>query len=430
MGASNSKFEEDKSLQLCRARKKFVKQALNGRCSFAAAHIAYIEELKIIGAALRRFVEVDALDESFVHPTRSLTPEPRFLKSISRSSLSSQTQSQNVDATANLSPSFSTPVSNKFQSSHMKFRGAFSRKVEEKPPAAIAVSVGTTYPPPPTVAPEPEASSFETPIPSEEAPWNYFGLFTPVDNQEDRGFDQASDNFNEVRHSRVETGVSEIEEEKLSLDGIDESQDSEDEFDEPSSDTLVRSFKNVNREKENVAIGDSSHISLEDKVLENSTKNGTEANEKLVNGGGNSPTRPSEIKPLNGKKNNSPDLSPLRTASSRFVHSNDVKITPMKQSEVEEAEDTIAPKDFFSSMKDIEQLFVKASEAGKEVPRMLEANKFHFRPVYPGKERNLSLSLSVEYWLLLCKRLKFDDFSFGSWFFIAKILFLLWGGSD
>ncbi|KAL8548785.1 hypothetical protein ACS0TY_007887 [Phlomoides rotata] len=395
MGASNSKFEEDKSLQLCRARKKFIKQGLNGRCSLAAAHIAYIEELKIIGAALRRFVEFDAVpDESLVHPSRSQTPEPRSLKSVSRSSFSSQTRSQNVDATANLSPSSSTPVSSQFQSHNMKFRGAFSRKVEEKPPASVSVSVDSTYPPPSTEAPKPEASSFENPIPSEEAPWDYFGLFDQVDNRftspEGQGFDQASDNFDEIRHPRVEAGVSEIEEEKLSLDGIDESQESEDEFDEPSSDTLVRSFKNVNREKENVINGDSSHISSKDKVLENNTENGIEANEKLVNGG-DSPTKLSEIKPVNGKKNNSPDLSPLRATSSRYVHLNDVKITPMKHSEVEEVEDKVAPKDFFSSMKDIERLFVKASEAGKEVPRMLEANKFHFRPVYPGKELGSSL---------------------------------------
>jgi hypothetical protein len=46
-------------------------------------------------------------------------------------------------------------------------------------------------------------------------------------------------------------------------------------------------------------------------------------------------------------------------------------------------------------MKDIEYLFTKASESGNEVPRMLEANKLHFRPLAPGKESMASLSLSL-----------------------------------
>ncbi|PIN12926.1 hypothetical protein CDL12_14451 [Handroanthus impetiginosus] len=402
MGASNSRLEEDKGLQLCRARKKFIKQALNGRCSLAAAHIAYIEELKIIGADLRRFVETDAQVESFIYPLRNPTPEPNALldKSVSQLSSSSRSLSQNVDATANISPSPSTPVTTQYQSHHMKFRGTFSKKVEEKPPPVpVAVSVSSTTPPSttPRSTEALEVSSFGTPIQSETTPWDYFGLFHRVDDhfssQEGRGFDQDSENFDETRHFRVEESVNEMEdlEEKFSSNAIEESQVSEDEFDEPSSTTLVRSFKNVNREKENVIDSDSPLTSSKKGVVSetnvSSFEQVSEVKENLVNG--DSPTRMSdsivsETKCANGTKNKSPDLSPLRSVSSRFVHLEDVKITPMNETEVE---DKVAPKDFFSSMKDIEQLFLKASESGKEVPRMLEANKFHFRPVIPGKER-------------------------------------------
>ncbi|KAI7741696.1 hypothetical protein M8C21_007658 [Ambrosia artemisiifolia] len=54
MGATNSKGEEDKALQVCRERKKYVGKALDGRCSLAATHFTYIESLTIIGGALRR----------------------------------------------------------------------------------------------------------------------------------------------------------------------------------------------------------------------------------------------------------------------------------------------------------------------------------------------------------------------------------------
>ncbi|XP_042003211.1 nitrate regulatory gene2 protein-like [Salvia splendens] len=389
MGASNSRLEEDKSLQLCRSRKKFIKQALNGRCSLAAAHIGYIEELKIVGSALRRFVEFDSQFETLAHSSTCATPEPHSLKSISRLSFSSRSLSQNVDAIGNLSPPSSTPVSTQFQSHHMKFRSSFSTKVEEKPPVPIAVSVSSTTP---TTTPRstetPEASPFETAEATENSPWDYFGLFHPIDQhlptQEGHGFDD------EIRHQRVEGGARGIDntEDKLSSDGIEDSQISDDEFDEPTTATLVRSFKNVNRSIENLANEDSSSIPSENRVSEtmlSSAENVKGTRDATVNGV--SPPQPSEIseiKLMNGKNNNnSPDLSPLRAASSRFVHLDDVKITPVKQTEVE---DQVVPKDFLSSMKTIDQLFAKASESGKEVPKMLEANKFHFRPVIHGKQ--------------------------------------------
>ncbi|XP_047941535.1 nitrate regulatory gene2 protein-like isoform X2 [Salvia hispanica] len=406
MGASNSRLEEDKSLQLCRSRKKFIKQALNGRCSLAAAHIGYIEELKIVGSALRRFVEFDSQFENLAHSSTCATPEPHSLKSVSRLSFSSRSLSQNVDAIGNLSPPSSTPVSTQFQSHHMKFRGSFSTKVEEKPPVPFAVSVSSTTPP--TTTPRstetPQASPFETAEATENSPWDYFGLFHPIDQhlstQEGHGFDQGSENLDEIRHQRVEGGARGIgnTEDKLSSDGIEDSQISDDEFDEPSTATLVRSFKNVNRSIENLLNEDSSSIPSENRVSEtkfSGAENVKGTREAIVNGV--SPPKPSEISEIkltNGKNNNnSPDLSPLRAPSSRFVHLDDVKITPVKQTEVE---DQVVPKDFLSSMKTIDQLFAKASESGKEVPKMLEANKFHFRPVTHGKQGGSATSLLMK----------------------------------
>ncbi|XP_073063227.1 uncharacterized protein [Primulina eburnea] len=431
MGASNSRLEEDKGLQLCRARKKFIKQALNGRCSVAAAHIAYIEELKILGAALRRFAEIDARVESFAFRSRTVTTEPRAFteKSVSQLSLSSPSRSQYEDATVNVSPSPSSQVL-KYNSHHMKFISMFSKKVEEKPPVHVAVSVIPTTPlsTTPRSTEVPEASSFETPsIPSETPPWDYFGLFNPIDDhfpsQERNGFDHRSEHSDEIEHLRAEEGIPDLEdvEEKLSSHGIDESHDSEDEFDEPSLATLVRSFENVNVATKNDANNELSAALQENRVSKTkppSFENVTEAKESAVNEDSSmksSETKSpgfenmikgkefvfnedpsikservaSETKFINGKKNNSPDLSPLRATSSRFMHLNDAKINPITESEVE---DKVAPKDFYSSMQEIEHLFVKAYESGKEVPRMLEANKFHFRPVFPGKESGLVAS--------------------------------------
>lgn len=375
MGASNSRMvEEDKALLLCRERKKFIGQALDGRCNLAATHISYIEILKLTGTSLRTFVEPEEGPlESSIYTSTSATPEPLVLtdKSVSQFSFSSPSFSQ---ANGNLSPSSTPPSSTRYHTNHMKFRRSFSRKVEEKPsvPQTVSVASGTPQSTTPRSIERPETPVFETSdVQDETPPWDYFGLFHPVENhystQEQMKFNQNSEYVNEVGGLREEGGISEPEgeDEKLSSHKRTESLESEDEFDEPSTDTLVRSFENVNRVGENVTATDSPAMPSTESVA-------------------------SESKVMK-MENNSPDLTPLRETSSGAAVADDLKTTPIEENEVESK---IASKDFFSSMKDIEYLFGKASESGKEVPRMLEANKFHFRPIFSGKESTLNLSRS------------------------------------
>lgn len=377
MGASNSRMEEDKALKLCRERKKFIGQALDARCSLAANHNSYIEALKVTGTALRRFVEPEAPVESSIYTSTSATPEPlvHAERSVSHFSFSSPSLSQHPDANGNISPTPSPPTSRNYWSNPMKFRGTFTKKVEEKPsiPHTVSVTSGTPQSTTPRSIERPETPPFEpSPLPPETPPWDFFGLSNPAGNQfsslERREVNQDSEYADDVRHLREEEGISELggEEEMYSSPGREESLESEDEFDEPSTATLVRSFENVHRGGENVDTNDSpAALSAESIALES--------------------------KVSNSLKNKSPDLTPLRAFSSEAAAANDVKTTTMEDNDVE---NKVVPKDFFSSMKDIEDLFVKASESGREVPRMLEANKFHFRPIIPGKESTLFLPLS------------------------------------
>lgn len=357
MGATNSKVEEDKALQLCRERKKFVRRALDGRCSLAATHFTYIESLTIIGNALRRFVEPEAPIESSLYTSTNATPEPQALteKSFSQFSFSS-TMSQHINIPGNRSPSPSPPTSSRFYTNHMKFRGSFSRKVEEKPVVAVVGSVTSSSTPRNTVnepEPEPEHEPEPEPVPEPETsfggpesqPWDYFGLPHPIDD----GFTS-----HEVRESNEGTGN--YKEERVSEMG----QESEDEFDEPSTDGLVRSFENVNNVSGTGGTGLHSMSSVESVI--------------------------SETEILNGDRFHSPQISPLKRKTSGVSN---VGISQDEKTEVvkEVPESKAVPKDFVSSMREIEHLFVKASECGREVPRMLEANKLHFRPIFPGKER-------------------------------------------
>ncbi|KAI4308297.1 hypothetical protein L6164_031386 [Bauhinia variegata] len=375
MGASNSKMEDDKALQLCRERKKFVRQALDGRCSLAAAHVSYVQSLKSTGNALRKFTEPEAPYESSLYTSTNATPVPLALteKTLSQRSFSSPSVSQRIDAADTISPSPSPPSSSMFHAKHMKFSGSSSKKVEEKftvPIIGTVTSSGT----PENVTPPPtgrtETSAFEdSPLPAGTQPWDYFGLFHPIDHQfsyqEGKGLHQDMGNTDDITRLREEEGIPDLEddEEKVSSHGTEDSQDSEDEFDdEPATDTLVRRFENLNRVHDHVAAD--SLPATANPVPRNPT---------------------SEVKFVNGENGKSPDLSPLKPKSTVAEIPTETNKSTEKENH---SENKVAPKDFFSSMKEIDYLFVKASESGQEVPRMLEANKFHFRPIVPGKEND------------------------------------------
>ncbi|XP_004291725.1 PREDICTED: uncharacterized protein LOC101301359 isoform X2 [Fragaria vesca subsp. vesca] len=371
MGTSNSKIEEDKALQLCRERKKFVKQALDGRCSLAATHDMYIQSLKSTGTALRKFVDSSGtapLDSS-LYTSTSATPEPllQIHKSLSHFSFSSPSASQRIDATDNYSPSPSPPNSTLFHANHMKARGSFSKKVEEKPPISSTATVTSSSTPQnttPRSVGNSETSPFgDSSLPSETPPWDYFGIFHPIDHQfssqEGKTMNQSFEHTDDIRRLREEEGIPDLEdeEEKATFHDREDSHDSEDEFDEPATDTLVRSFENFNRVHDHA-----------------------EASASPTVPSAGSATSETELKV---QKSNSPDLSPLRAPSSVVVPETDSNKATLKEDCLESK---VAPKDLVLSMKDIEFLFIKAYESGKEIPKMLEANKLHFRPIFQAKE--------------------------------------------
>ncbi|XP_065851534.1 protein ROLLING AND ERECT LEAF 2-like [Euphorbia lathyris] len=72
MGCSTSRLEDEEAVQLCRDRKRFIKQAVEQRTRFASGHLAYIQSLRRVSAALRDYVEGDEprefLLDSFITP--------------------------------------------------------------------------------------------------------------------------------------------------------------------------------------------------------------------------------------------------------------------------------------------------------------------------------------------------------------------------
>ncbi|CAO2841799.1 unnamed protein product [Amaranthus hypochondriacus] len=85
MGCNTSKLDDVEAVRICKDRKKFIKQALEHRTKFALGHIAYLQSLKRVSAALREYIEGDEsrefLSDSFITPpfTPVTKSKPKFI---------------------------------------------------------------------------------------------------------------------------------------------------------------------------------------------------------------------------------------------------------------------------------------------------------------------------------------------------------------
>jgi Protein of unknown function (DUF632) len=297
--------------------------------------------------------------------------------------------------------------------------------VREKPPVTMTATLESSSPKKPVPAalrPE-ESTNYEVPSPPPPGtpPWDYFGLFQPMDDRYtlDNGIDHAYD----IRRLRVEEGIPELEEEKEEekegkdieqqkekLPSGDESGDNfgdtdEDDFDESSKEPLVRMFKNRNLML--------NHDLVED--LDSDTEplhlgpNTYETDESRTA----SPIRPfsnhivddfgsdTESRKNGEKENNMSHVAteesrtriPVRT-SPRVVNQKGVN-PPVVNGNLKEYSRN-RPRDFSSRLKEIEELFLEAAESGREVPRMLEADKVQFRPLTTDE-----IGLNISFFSLL-----------------------------
>lgn len=373
MGASNSRIEDDKALLLCRERKRFVRQALEGRCTLASEHVSYIQSLRNTGTALRKFVEPEIPGESSLYTSTSVTPGPLVLtdKSTSQFSNSSASLLQTVERDS-FSPVPSPPNSARFHVNHMKFGKSSSTTVEELPPIPVIAMVKTsTITPKRSESLSDEIPSVEppappgTPPPPETPPWDYFRLFHPIDNefsiQDGKLLSHGLDDAEDIRRLREEEGIPELEEEgeKASTGGMDDFVDSEDDFDQPSAEPMVQMFKNRIEELDHDIILSPALPSREIVVSATDQQNG----EKDL--------------PTNGlHEAETPEMTPSKASPADTSLLANVK-------ETEPAPDSrFVKKDFILCIKEIEDQFLKASDSGREISRMLEANKAHYRPLF------------------------------------------------
>ncbi|CAL1376710.1 unnamed protein product [Linum trigynum] len=369
MGTTSSKQEKIEALRLCKERKRFIKQAIDSRYNLAAAHVSYINSLKNIGIALRRFAEAEVLIESSLS-TASVT-ELDNDKSPSHSSYPSPSPTHHADASDSpLDAAVSPPV---MHVSYMKSAGGGGTAATvvtvklNNVQNANRISVDGFD--------EDEGLGFSMPMPPPPPPfsgsWDYFDTSDHSESfmfpaQNELGFDFHDTRKWNGRVSSDDHGVIDAKG-KLAQSG----------------------FLDGSITAQAPANGDNA-------------RHGVEGNVPRISGAKESYS----MRPKGGE-DSQPDT--VRKAcngpSVEILVAKKEKATVLKGLSAEEREDpsefiTHRAKDFLSSIKEIEHRFFRASESGKEISRMLEAN--NIRVGYSEPKGKSSAILVLEAFNLVC----------------------------
>ncbi|CAA3002094.1 Hypothetical predicted protein [Olea europaea subsp. europaea] len=331
MGATNSKSERSDALRLCRERKRFIKQAIDSRYGLAAAHVSYVQSLRNIGIALRRYAEAEVLIESAL--SASATENDKTPSHSSYLSHSSSHIAGALDSPVLNGSPLSPP---KARVSYMRSGGASALTVRVSPPPRNTYIEEIEFSMPPPPPPPPELGSS----------WDFFD---PADENESFrlvGQNGLNLNFDDVRM------YGDFGEKGVDLDNTSGIQDGPN---APKSETRRNGHSKLVVSNSNSATCEKNESSGHQRV---------DGEVKDVN---------NEIK-VNGLAGSVAGKVPLEQYSLKMKKS---AVEKDICAEIEDPSEYIThrAKDFLSSIKDIDNRFFRASESGKEVSRMLECSK-------------------------------------------------------
>lgn len=326
MGSATSKGDKSEALRLCKERKKFIKQAIDSRYSLAATHVSYVESLRNIGISLRRYAEAEILIEPSISTSANevdKTPSHSSYPSASPSHTGGVSDSPILNG----SP-LSQPTA---RMSYMMTGGSstLTVRVNHVTTKNIYMDDGdfSTPPPPP---PPPEFGSS----------WDFFDPLDVSESFRFLGQDNVQPNFDDGKPSggRVGEICGDNETDEVFVTPKSEAS---------SNSKLVVYNGNSALQQKLETNGQSAGYG---EVKEGSARKGDGSTGKSVGKVSLEQSVSKKDRPVGEK-----DVCAEREDPSEFI--------------------THRAKDFLSSIKDIEHRFFRASESGREVSRMLEANK-------------------------------------------------------
>ncbi|XP_057980600.1 protein ALTERED PHOSPHATE STARVATION RESPONSE 1 [Malania oleifera] len=360
MGCTTSRLDDEEAVQLCKDRKRFIKQAVEHRMRFASGHIAYIQSLKRVSAALRDYIEGDEPREFLLdtYTTPPFTP----LKKTSTGFISISEK-----------PFSAVPIQSEPNSSlkinYLRSGGNPAVVIEERPPQSPETVRIETYPPMYYFGVDgffeaqssPMNSSFSytpnnrpnLPPPSpQNSHWDFFwNPFTSLDyygHPSRSSLDQAivDDEITGMRQVREEEGIPDLEEEEAEEEEI---------------------HKNVNITEERTKIDSNcprEEVIIEDEDEQFETDSGAENDH--------------EVKGLQSHGKESIEISQAQNAG-QVELSNQEKTVGDREGNEETPGYTVyvnrRPTSMAEIIKDLEAQFTIVCNSANEISAMLEASR-------------------------------------------------------
>lgn len=379
MGCSTSKLDDEEAVQLCKDRKNFIKQAVEYRMRFASGHIAYVQSLKRVSAALRDYIEGDEprefmLDAFTTPPFTPIKKSTTGFISISPKSFS-------------VTPIQSAPNST-IKVNYLRSGGNPSVSVEERPQSPETVRIETYSPVHQygmdgffAMQSPPVNSSFfnyspnnrpNFPPPSPQtSQWDFF--WNPFSSLDYYGYPTRSsldqtvldDEINGLRQVREEEGIPELEEETEQED-VDHRVNMKDE----------RAKVDVNRAREEVVVEDDDDDDHDDDHDddEDETDDGNGSEHEVK---GSLETK-HEVKKFKGSQ--SLDVSKAQSAGQ--VRNQETGVGGDLEANEETPGFTVyvnrRPTSMTEVIKDLETQFMIICNSANEVSDMLEASRAQY----------------------------------------------------
>lgn len=289
MGCSQSRLDDEEAVKLCKDRKRFIKQAVEQRAQFATEHVAYIQCLKRVSAALLDYFEGDESHhlplDSFISPPSTPVKKTSPLSFIPISSKSFSPTTIEFEPKSTLKVNYLRPG------------GTPAISVEERPQSPERVRVETYYPPmqqygfdgffnmqsspvnPSIFAYSPNNRPTIPPPSPQASQWDFF--WNPFSSLDSYGYPAKSidhaamdDEYRGLRQVREEEGIPDLEE-----DGTEQK-----DFDEKGNVAEVRGKIDVNSSKEQVTVEDVDEHKEKVEGTASETGNANEVTEQ-ANGG-------------------------------------------------------------------------------------------------------------------------------------------------